>query len=120
MFKIIFNYTFKIYKQVIFFYLIFFLISLWVVTVSYLKSQAALSALQGTDDYGKWWLCYSSSLVPLILNYNQLWKSRSIRWSKTRPHPNPVFSERQHFPVLTKHLKGLEHYYGFRVQLASN
>lgn len=53
MFKIIFNYTFKIYKQVIFFLFNIFLISLWVVTVSYLKSQAALSALQGTDDYGK-------------------------------------------------------------------
>jgi len=49
MLKIISNYTFKMYKQVIFYIYIyyFFLISLWAVTVSYLKSQASLSALQG-------------------------------------------------------------------------
>ncbi len=48
MLKIISNYTFKMYKQVIFYIIVFvFLISLWVVTVSYLKSQASLSALQG-------------------------------------------------------------------------
>ncbi len=42
MLKIISNYTFKMYKQVIFHIIVcVFLISLWVVTVSYLKSQAS-------------------------------------------------------------------------------
>ncbi len=48
MLKIISNYTFKMYKQVIFLYncISFFYFPLGV-TVSYLKSQASLSALQG-------------------------------------------------------------------------
>ncbi len=48
MLKIISNYTFKMYKQVIFYIIlfVFFYFPLGV-TVSYLKSQASLSALQG-------------------------------------------------------------------------